>query len=144
MARGRMEHTHATPDYRSPHAIFAPGSNLPRIPSMSSRSLEDRAQRLRDQLSEHNYRYYVLNDPAVSDREFDALLEDLLTLETEHPELVTPDSPTQRVGSDLTSVFPTVTHARPMLSLANTYTEEEVREFDRRVRDRLKEEPYSY
>lgn len=111
---------------------------------MSSRSLEDRAQRLRDQLSEHNYRYYVLNDPAVSDREFDALLEDLLTLETEHPELVTPDSPTQRVGSDLTSVFPTVTHARPMLSLANTYTEEEVREFDRRVRDRLKEEPYSY
>lgn len=111
---------------------------------MSSSSLENRARHLRDQISEYNYRYYVLNDPSVSDREFDALLDELVTLETEYPELITADSPTQRVGSDLTSEFPPVTHRRPMLSLANTYSEEDAREFDRRVRDRLKEESYSY
>ncbi len=113
-------------------------------PIMFPSSLEARAERLRDQINEHNYRYYVLHDPTVSDREFDALLDELATLEKDHPELVTPDSPTQRVGSDLTPEFPTVIHAHPMLSLANTYTAEEVREFDRRVRDRLKNEPFAY
>ena len=104
----------------------------------------ERARALREQIHDHNYRYYVLNDPAISDREFDQLLDELIDLEREHPELVTPDSPTRRVGSDLSSQFPTVTHARPMLSLANTYSEEEAREFDRRVRDRLGEVPFRY
>lgn len=103
-----------------------------------------RAAELRTQIHEHNYRYYVLNDPTVSDREFDALLEELQHLEDAHPELITPDSPTQRVGSDLSSAFPTVTHARPMLSLANTYSEEEARDFDRRVRERLGDQPFRY
>ena len=102
------------------------------------------AQALREQLNEHSHRYYVLNNPTISDREFDVLLEELQQLETEHPELITPDSPTQRVGSDLSSQFPTVAHAHPMLSLANTYSEEEAREFDRRVRERLEDEPFRY
>jgi DNA ligase (NAD+) len=103
-----------------------------------------RARQLCDELNEHNYRYYILQDPTVSDREFDAMLDELIAIEREHPELVAPDSPTQRVGSDLTAEFPTVTHVRPMLSLGNTYTAEEVREFDRRVRDRLRGEEYRY
>lgn len=111
---------------------------------MSATSPERRAAELRALIDEHNYRYYVLSQPSISDREFDAMLDELLRIESEHPELVTPYSPTQRVGSDLTQSFPTVTHARPMLSLANTYTHEELREFDRRVRDRLGSEPYRY
>ncbi len=111
---------------------------------MSNDSAAERARQLREQLNEHNYRYYVLHDPVISDREYDALLEELTGLELAHPDLVVPDSPTQRVGSDLTSDFPTVTHARPMLSLANTYTADEVREFDRRVRERLEGEEYRY
>lgn len=103
-----------------------------------------RAEELRTLINEHNYRYYVLNTPAVSDREFDALLEELQTLEHNHPELITPDSPTQRVGSDLSSAFPTIQHARPMLSLANTYSEEEARDFDRRVREGLGDIPFRY
>jgi DNA ligase (NAD+) len=104
----------------------------------------ERAQQLRDAIREHNYRYYILNDPSVSDREFDALLDELIAIERDHPSLVTPDSPTQRVGSDLTSGFPTVTHSKQMLSLGNTYTPDDLREFDRRVRDRLGDEPYEY
>jgi DNA ligase (NAD+) len=111
---------------------------------MPESSIAVRARELREQINEHNYRYYVVHDPTVSDRVFDALLDELIALEREHPELVAADSPTQRVGSDLTAEFPTVTHARPMLSLANTYTADEVREFDRRVRERLNGEEYRY
>jgi len=107
-------------------------------------SAVERARQLRDQINEHNYNYYILSQPTIGDREFDALLEELQRLEAEHPELVTPDSPTQRVGSDLTAEFPTVTHTRPMLSLGNTYTPDEIREFDRRVRDRLEGRAFSY
>ena len=102
-------------------------------------SQSNRAEQLREELREHNYRYYVLNDPVISDREFDALLAELAKIEEEHPELRTPDSPTTRVGSDLSPAFPTVPHIRPMLSLANTYNEEDARDFDRRVRERLEE-----
>lgn len=111
---------------------------------MPKPSIAERARELREQLNEHNYRYYILNDPAVSDREYDAMMDELLRLEADHPELATADSPSRRVGSDLTTVFPTVTHVRPMLSLSNTYTADEVREFDRRVRDRLGDEPHRY
>lgn len=104
---------------------------------MSKPSIERRIRQLRDEINEHSHRYYVEHAPVLSDREFDALLAELEALEAEHPDLVTPDSPTQRVGSDLTVGFVQVAHPRPMLSLANTYTREEVIEFDRRVRERL-------
>lgn len=107
-------------------------------------TIEKRVEKLRAELNEHTYRYYILNDPAIEDRQFDALLDELIRIEHEHPELVTPDSPTQRVGSDLTPFFATVTHARPMLSLGNTYTPDDLREFDRRVRDRLGSQKYRY
>ena len=103
---------------------------------------EARILELRDQLHQHNYRYYVLNQPELSDQEFDALLRELSELEARHPELFDPNSPTQRVGSDLSGEFATVRHVRPMLSLANTYNKEEVREFYERVREGLSGEPF--
>lgn len=111
---------------------------------MANQTLTERAEQLRQQLNEANYRYYVLADPTLTDRQFDELLQELQAIEAANPELITPDSPTQRVGSDLTPSFPTVAHLRPMLSLGNTYTPDELREFDRRVRDRLGDEPFSY
>jgi len=91
-------------------------------------------QRLREQIRHHENCYYVLNAPEISDEQFDALLHELERLEAEHPDLVTPDSPTQRVAGQPTAAFPTVAHVRPMLSLDNAYTEEELRAFDERVR----------
>jgi len=85
-------------------------------------------------LNDHNYRYYVLSKPMVSDYDFDMLLEELEKLEAEYPELILPDSPTQRVGADITKEFKQVQHKYPMLSLSNTYSEEELRDFDTRVR----------
>lgn len=111
---------------------------------MADSTLTKRAEQLRQQLNEANHRYYVLAAPTISDHEFDALLQELQVIEAANPELITPDSPTQRVGSDLTPSFPTVAHLRPMLSLGNTYTPDELREFDRRVRDRLGDEPFNY
>jgi DNA ligase (NAD+) len=87
---------------------------------------EQRAAKLREQLHEHNYRYYVLDDPAVSDAEYDRLMQELRTLEDEHPDLVTPDSPTQRVGAAPASHFDKVRHAVPMLSLGNAFHEEDL------------------
>ncbi|MFQ6612609.1 MAG: NAD-dependent DNA ligase LigA [Fidelibacterota bacterium] len=91
-------------------------------------------QILRDQLREHNYRYYVLDDPLISDSEYDRLFRQLQKLEIEHPELVTPDSPTQRVGSKPLETFGSVTHRIPMLSLENAMNTEELRAFDLRVK----------
>ena len=93
-----------------------------------------RLQQLRDQIRHHENRYYVLNDPEISDEQFDALLHELEGLEREHPDLVTPDSPTQRVAGQPVDGFPTVEHIAPMLSLDNAYNEEELRAFDERVR----------
>ena len=103
---------------------------------------EARILELREQLHQHNYRYYVLNQPTLSDQEFDALLRELSELEARHPEFFDPNSPTQRVGSDLSGEFATVRHIRPMLSLANTYNKEEVREFYDRVREGLRGETF--
>lgn len=94
-------------------------------------------EELRDIIREHDHRYYVLTEPAISDYEYDKLIKELEKLEAENPGLITPDSPTQRVGKDLTKDFNPVTHQVPMLSLANTYNEEELFDFDRRVRDTL-------
>ena len=94
---------------------------------------EARVDDLVRELNEHCYRYHVLNQPAISDEAYDGLLRELADLETEHPALVRPDSPAQRVGSDLTKTFPAVAHERPMLSLDNTYSEVELREFADRI-----------
>ena len=93
-----------------------------------------RAQSLREQIEEANYRYYVLDEPEITDAEFDALLRELVELETQHPELRTPDSPTQRVGAPASERFAPYEHARPMLSLANATSFEELRAFDERAR----------
>ncbi|MBP7568743.1 MAG: NAD-dependent DNA ligase LigA [Acidobacteria bacterium] len=94
----------------------------------------ERIAELRSQIRHHEERYYVLNDPEISDAEFDALLDELEALEREHPDLVTPDSPTQRVGGRPVEGFATVEHSVPMLSLDNAYSEDEVRAFDERAR----------
>src|SRR5215471_3340647 len=104
-------------------------------------SLEKRAEELRRQIDHHNYLYYQQAKPEISDRDFDRLLEDLKKLEAEHPELVTPDSPTQRVGGQPIEGFATVRHREPMLSIDNTYSADELREFDKRVRKLLAGEP---
>lgn len=90
---------------------------------------KERIYQLRKLLHEYNYKYYVLNSPSISDQEFDMLMHELQTLEGRHPELYDPDSPTQRVGSDLNQSFRQVTHKYPMLSLANTYNEQDVAEW---------------
>lgn len=104
----------------------------------------DRIAQLIEQLNEHNYRYAVLNDPVISDRDYDALLRELSDLEMRHPDLIQPDSPTQRVTSDLTREFPTVQHEIPMLSLDNTYSEDELRDFEDRIRRELPDEDLQY
>lgn len=101
-------------------------------------------ERLSAELNDHNYRYYVLADPVISDYEFDKLLEQLADLERTFPELTKEDSPTQRVGGTITKEFKTVKHKYPMLSLGNTYSEEELRDFDARVSKGLEGEPYEY
>jgi DNA ligase (NAD+) len=110
----------------------------------ASASIRRRAETLRTELQEHDYRYYVLAEPTIPDETYDALLRELQDLEERHPELRTADSPTQRVGGEPTKEFPTVTHDPPMLSLANTYSAGEVREFDRRVREILGGDPPTY
>jgi DNA ligase (NAD+) len=109
-----------------------------------SASILKRIESLRAQLREHDYRYYVLAQPTISDEEFDRLLRELVALETTNPETITSDSPSQRVGGEPTKEFQTVTHAVPMLSLSNTYNEDEVRDFDRRVRSVLGQEQFRY
>src|SRR3954471_15366506 len=94
----------------------------------------ERIAELRRQIRYHEERYYVLNDPEIADAEFDPLLKELERLEADHPDLVTSDSPTQRVSGRPAAGFDTVEHAEPMLSLDNAYSEEELREFDARVR----------
>jgi DNA ligase (NAD+) len=93
-----------------------------------------RAAELRSLLDDANHRYHVLDAPTISDREYDMLFRELTQLEAAHPELVTPDSPTQRVGAPIEGGFPSVRHDVPMLSLGNAFGHEELREFDVRVR----------
>ncbi|ACD91048.1 MAG: NAD-dependent DNA ligase LigA [Chlorobium limicola] len=100
----------------------------------------DEIARLRKEIERHNYLYYVEAEPVISDYEFDRLLEQLIALERLHPDLVTPDSPSLRVGGQITRSFPSVRHREPMLSLSNTYSMEEVADFYRRVRRLLLDE----
>ncbi|MEK9146370.1 MAG: NAD-dependent DNA ligase LigA, partial [Elusimicrobiota bacterium] len=107
----------------------------------SARSL---IESLRKELREHEHRYYVLDDPAVSDEEYDRLLERLRALEEENPSLIAPDSPTRRVGGAPCADFAPVEHAVPMLSLDNSYDEADIRAFDERVRKALGRPPSAY
>ena len=101
-----------------------------------------RIEQLRQELHEHNYRYYVLNQPTIGDQEFDFLMHELQDLEAKHPEMADANSPTQRVGSDLNAEFRQVTHRYPMLSLANTYNEQDVAEWYESVSRGLAGEPF--
>jgi DNA ligase (NAD+) len=103
-------------------------------------STEARAAELREQLAYHGHRYYVLDDPEIGDDAYDALLDELRTIEREHPELLTPDSPTQRVGGEPVGKLEKVTHLQPMLSLANARSEEELRAWIGRMRNHLARE----
>ncbi|HID93661.1 MAG TPA: NAD-dependent DNA ligase LigA, partial [bacterium (Candidatus Stahlbacteria)] len=101
------------------------------------KSVSERVKELREQIHYHNYRYYVLNDPVISDYEYDMLVKELAELEQKYPELITPDSPTQRIGDEIVGGFPEVEHKVPMLSLENTYSKDELMEFDKRVRKEI-------
>ena len=102
--------------------------------------ISEKIQNLRRELDRHNYNYYVLSAPTISDFEFDRLLKELQELEAAHPEHFDPNSPTQRVGSDINTSFKQVKHSYPMLSLANTYSEGEVQDFYERVRKGLNDD----
>lgn len=107
-------------------------------------SVLTRADQLRREILEHDHRYYVLAQPGIGDEEYDRLMRELLDLESAYPSLATPDSPTQRVGGQPTKEFAPVTHSPPMLSLANSYSEDDVRDFDRRIGELLGSERPSY
>ena len=104
---------------------------------MTSRDISRRIASLRERIEDANHRYHVLDDPDIPDAEYDKLMRELVELEAAHPELVTPDSPTQRVGAAPSSAFAQVRHEIPMLSLGNAFSETEVEDFVRRVRERL-------
>ncbi|MBM3464236.1 MAG: NAD-dependent DNA ligase LigA, partial [Armatimonadetes bacterium] len=104
---------------------------------MQSAPPAERIEQLREEIRRHDYRYYVLNQPEVADVEYDRLFRELQALEQAHPELITPDSPTQRVGGQPVDAFGVVEHKVPMLSLANAFDEADLRAFDERVRKRL-------
>ncbi|MBL8218670.1 MAG: NAD-dependent DNA ligase LigA, partial [Bryobacterales bacterium] len=107
-------------------------------------SVQDKMARLREELRRHEHLYYVLDQPEITDLEYDAMMRELQDLETAHPELLTPDSPTQRVGGKPREGFVKARHSSAMLSLDNALNEGELRDFDRRVRELLNGEPYSY
>ncbi|HPN39020.1 MAG TPA: NAD-dependent DNA ligase LigA, partial [Melioribacteraceae bacterium] len=101
---------------------------------MTQQETQDRIELLKKLINNYDYHYYVLSESIVSDYDYDLLYTELKDLETKYPHLITKDSPTQRVGSDLSNNFNTITHSVPMLSLANTYNEGELYDFDRRVK----------
>src|SRR5579884_4221593 len=103
--------------------------------TLAAKSVSSELESLRDSIRHHEYRYYVLDDPEIPDADFDQLMNELKRLEAAHPELVTPDSPTQRVGGKPREGFVKVAHSVPMLSLDNAYSEEELRNWERRVHE---------
>ena len=110
---------------------------------MAKTEVQERIKYLREELDKHNFNYYILNQPTISDYEFDMRMEELIGLEKQYPEFQDENSPSQRVGSDINKEFKQVAHRYSMLSLSNTYTEEEVREFDERVR-KMVDEKFQY
>jgi len=110
---------------------------------MANENIRKRIDELRSELEDHNHRYYVLSQPVIRDLEFDLLLKELEKLEVENPEFFDPNSPTQRVGSDLNKEFEQVKHQYSMLSLSNSYSEEELRDFDQKIR-KLTDQTFEY
>ena len=108
------------------------------------KTAQQQVEDLRDEIRRHEHLYYVLDSPEIPDGEYDEIVRKLQALESAHPELVTPESPTQRVGGRPREGFVKVAHSAPMLSLDNALNETELRDFDRRVKDLLKGEPYQY
>lgn len=111
---------------------------------MNLKQAKTRVEQLRQEINQHNYRYYILDDPEIPDAEYDRLMQELLKLETTYPELVTPNSPTQRVGAPPLSEFKEVKHIVPMLSLSNAFNEQDMQAFDKRIRDKLNLEKIVY
>lgn len=109
-----------------------------------SKGIQKEIEKLREEIRYHEHCYYVLDDPEISDSEYDQRIRRLQDLEAQHPELVTPDSPTQRVGGQPAGEFAEVRHSAPMLSLDNTYSVDELRDFDRRVRELSGRESVEY
>ena len=110
----------------------------------ASKEVQQTSEALRDKIRHHEHRYYVLDDPEITDAEFDRLMNQLKALEAEHPQLITPDSPTQRVGGKPREGFIKVRHSTPMLSLDNAYTEDELRDWERRVHELTGEQKVDY
>ena len=110
----------------------------------ASKGIEKKVEARRDEIRHHEYRYYVLDDPEITDAEFDRLMNELKELESKHPELVTPDSPTQRVGGKPREGFTKAPHSSPMLSLDNTYNEDDLRNWERRVHELTGREDLEY
>ena len=108
------------------------------------KNIQSKIDSLRDEIRRHEHLYYVLDTPELPDAEFDRLMQELKRLEAEHPQLVTPDSPTQRVGGKPREGFVKVPHSTPMLSLDNAYNEQELRDWDRRVRELAGSEKIEY
>jgi len=104
--------------------------------------LKEQVQQLHDTLNYHSNRYYVQDDPEIPDVEYDKLFGQLEALEAQHPELITLDSPTQRVGGQVLENFKQITHEMPMLSLSNAFSSEEIQEFSQRLTDRLGEQEF--
>ena len=112
---------------------------------MAEDAIRQEIEKLRTEINRHDYLYYVLAQPEISDRQYDLLMKKLEELEQKYPQYITPESPSQRVSGEPTKIFPVVRHRKPMMSLSNTYNEEEIRDFDRRVQSLLREnEPYEY
>ncbi|MCS7154171.1 MAG: NAD-dependent DNA ligase LigA, partial [Bacteroidia bacterium] len=111
---------------------------------LSPEAAASRIDALIREITEHDYRYYVLAQPILSDSEYDRLVAELRALEEQFPDLRRPDSPTQRVGGTITKDFPVALHRRPMLSLDNAYTFEELREFEQRLRRLMPQAIFSY
>ena len=107
---------------------------------MAKSTPAERIEALRDEIRHHEHLYYVMDSPTISDADYDAIVRELQALEKEHPNLITQDSPTQRVGGKPKEGFAKVAHSRPMLSLDNVTSEEELRDWDRRVRERVRED----
>lgn len=111
---------------------------------MSNHSIKQKIQKLRDDLNHHNYLYYILDQPTISDFEFDELMSRLIALESQYPEFIDPLSPTVRVGGDLVKGFETVKHSYPMLSLSNTYSKSELQQFNERIKKVLNNNVVEY
>jgi DNA ligase (NAD+) len=110
----------------------------------AAKDLQKKLETLRDKIRHHEHRYYVLDSPEITDAEFDRLMDELIDLEKQHPELITPDSPTQRVGGQVSGQFASVRHSTPMLSLAKTTSEAELRDWERRIHDLTGETKIDY